>query len=126
MKTYDAIVLGAGGVGSAALYQLASRGAHVLGLDRFTPPHDRGSSHGQSRISGAGARRLDGTAHRISCPASARNSRLAGIGPGNYVAHAGLVKTLVAVVALEDLQVGSQRSHVTKLLGLRCGNRPTL
>ena len=50
MKTYDAIVLGAGGVGSAALFQLASRGANVLGLDRFTPPHDRGSSHGQSRI----------------------------------------------------------------------------
>lgn len=47
---YDAIVLGAGGVGSAALWQLASRGLRVLGIDRFTPPHDRGSSHGQTRI----------------------------------------------------------------------------
>jgi monomeric sarcosine oxidase len=47
---YDAIVLGAGGVGSAALWQLAKRGAHVLAIDRFEPPHDRGSSHGQTRI----------------------------------------------------------------------------
>jgi monomeric sarcosine oxidase len=48
--SYDAIVLGAGGVGSAALWQLARRGLRVLGIDRFAPPHDRGSSHGQSRI----------------------------------------------------------------------------
>lgn len=47
---YDAIVLGAGGVGSAAMWQLAARGLRVLGIDRFQPPHDRGSSHGQTRI----------------------------------------------------------------------------
>lgn len=47
---YDTIVLGLGGMGSAALYHLAARGRRVLGLERFTPPHDRGSSHGQSRI----------------------------------------------------------------------------
>ena len=50
MATYDCIVLGTGGVGSAALYQLAARGLSVLGLDRFGPGHDRGSSHGQTRI----------------------------------------------------------------------------
>jgi sarcosine oxidase len=50
MKRYDAIVLGVGGVGSAALYHLARRGKHVLGIDRFPPGHDRGSSHGQTRI----------------------------------------------------------------------------
>ncbi|MCA9230907.1 MAG: N-methyl-L-tryptophan oxidase [Planctomycetales bacterium] len=51
MERYDAIVLGAGGgVGSAALWHLAQRGVQVLGLDRFEPPHDRGSSHGQTRI----------------------------------------------------------------------------
>lgn len=48
--SYDAIVLGAGGVGSAAMWQLARRGLRVLGIDRFAPPHDRGSSHGQTRI----------------------------------------------------------------------------
>jgi monomeric sarcosine oxidase len=37
-------------VGSAVLWRTALRGAKVLGLDRFAPPHDRGSSHGQSRI----------------------------------------------------------------------------
>lgn len=50
METYDVIVLGTGGVGSAALYHLASRGVRALGLDRFPPGHDRGSSHGESRI----------------------------------------------------------------------------
>ena len=48
---YDAIVIGAaGGVGSAAMFHLASRGARVLGLDRFPPGHARGSSHGRTRI----------------------------------------------------------------------------
>jgi sarcosine oxidase len=47
---YDAIIVGLGAMGSAAAYQLAKRGAKVLGLDRFTPPHDQGSSHGETRI----------------------------------------------------------------------------
>ena len=50
MDRYDAIVLGAGGVGSAALYHLARRGLRVLGIDRFDPPHDRGSTHGHTRV----------------------------------------------------------------------------
>ena len=50
VSSYDCIVLGTGGVGSAALYSLASRGARVLGLDRFAPPHASGSSHGQTRL----------------------------------------------------------------------------
>ena len=37
-------------MGSAAAYHLAKRGARVLGLDRFRPPHVFGSSHGQTRI----------------------------------------------------------------------------
>lgn len=37
-------------MGSAALYQLAKRGARVLGIDRFAPPHEQGSSHGDTRI----------------------------------------------------------------------------
>jgi sarcosine oxidase len=48
--TYDVIVIGLGGMGSAAAAHLASRGATVLGLERFGPAHDRGSSHGGSRI----------------------------------------------------------------------------
>ncbi|WP_459191328.1 N-methyl-L-tryptophan oxidase [Halosimplex sp. J119] len=47
---YDAIVLGVGGVGSAATYHLARRGADVLGLERFDVPHARGSSHGRTRL----------------------------------------------------------------------------
>ena len=47
---YDVIVVGLGGMGSAAAYHLARRGQRVLGLERFTPAHDRGSSHGRSRV----------------------------------------------------------------------------
>lgn len=47
---YDVIVIGLGGVGSAAACHLASRGKHVLGLERYKAAHDRGSSHGSSRI----------------------------------------------------------------------------
>lgn len=47
---FDTIVIGLGAVGSACLYQLAKRGQRVLGIDRYAPPHDRGSSHGETRI----------------------------------------------------------------------------
>jgi sarcosine oxidase len=47
---YDVIVLGLGGMGSAAARHLAGRGAAVLGLEQFTPAHTLGSSHGDSRI----------------------------------------------------------------------------
>src|SRR3954464_5554749 len=47
---YDVVVIGTGAMGSAAAYHLAKRGQRVLGLDRFHPPHEFGSSHGQTRI----------------------------------------------------------------------------
>lgn len=47
---FDVIVVGLGGMGSAAAYHLAKRGQRVLGLEKFTPAHDKGSSHGGSRI----------------------------------------------------------------------------
>lgn len=48
--TFDVVVAGLGAAGSAAAYHLARRGARVLGIDRFAPPHAMGSSHGRSRI----------------------------------------------------------------------------
>lgn len=50
MSHYDVIVIGLGGMGSAAAYRLAQRGRRVLGIDRFAPVHNLGSSHGGSRI----------------------------------------------------------------------------
>lgn len=50
MDRYDAIVLGLGGMGASAAYHLTRRGLRVLGLEQFTPAHDRGSSHGVTRI----------------------------------------------------------------------------
>jgi len=46
----DIIVAGLGAHGSSAAYALASRGAAVLGFDRFTRGHTLGSSAGLSRI----------------------------------------------------------------------------
>ena len=47
---YDAIVVGAGGMGGAAAYRLASAGASVLVLEQFKTGHTQGSSHGESRM----------------------------------------------------------------------------
>jgi sarcosine oxidase len=49
MRT-DVIVVGAGTMGSMALWRLARRGVAVLGLEQFAPGHDRGSGHGDSRM----------------------------------------------------------------------------
>ena len=46
----DVIIVGIGGMGSAAAFHLARRGVRVLGLEQFDIPHDLGSSHGVSRI----------------------------------------------------------------------------
>ena len=50
MDHLDVIVLGLGGVGSATARALALRGARVLGIEQFDLVHDRGSSHGETRI----------------------------------------------------------------------------
>ena len=49
-RHYDAIVVGVGGMGSAALHHLARRGRRALGLERFGLPNELGSSHGLTRI----------------------------------------------------------------------------
>ena len=49
-RIYDAMVVGLGAMGSATLYHLARAGLKVLGVDQFSPPHEHGSSHGQTRI----------------------------------------------------------------------------
>lgn len=48
--TYDVVVVGLGVMGSAVLRSLAARGARVLGIDRWQPPHAHGSSHGRARM----------------------------------------------------------------------------
>ena len=63
---YDVIVLGTGGVGSAALYHLAERGVRVIGIDRFRQGHDRGSLH----VKPASFAR-----HTLSIPITCRCSR---------------------------------------------------
>jgi sarcosine oxidase len=46
----EVAVLGMGAMGAATLYQLAKAGVKVIGVDRHHPPHDQGSSHGDTRI----------------------------------------------------------------------------
>lgn len=50
MTTYDVVVAGLGGFGSAAAAHCAARGRRVLGLDQHPAGHDLGASHGESRI----------------------------------------------------------------------------
>ena len=47
---HDVIVVGVGGMGSAAAFELARRGRRVLALEQFRPGHELGSSHGRTRI----------------------------------------------------------------------------
>ncbi len=53
-QAFDVAVIGLGAMGSAALYQLARRGARVVGIDRHHPPHSHGSTHGETRITRRG------------------------------------------------------------------------
>jgi sarcosine oxidase len=46
----DVAVIGLGAMGSATLLHLARRGLRVLGIEQFALGHDRGSSHGETRI----------------------------------------------------------------------------
>src|SRR3954453_7484166 len=50
MAQFDVVVVGLGATGSAALYQLARPGVRAVGVEQRVPGHDRGSSHGESRI----------------------------------------------------------------------------
>ena len=49
-RRYDAVVVGVGTMGSAALYHLARRGRRVLGIEQFGVAHEHGSMHGETRI----------------------------------------------------------------------------
>ena len=50
LNLFDLIIIGCGGVGSAAAYYAAERGLRVLALERFEAVHARGSSHGDTRV----------------------------------------------------------------------------
>ncbi|BCW90130.1 Monomeric sarcosine oxidase [Alphaproteobacteria bacterium SO-S41] len=50
MAAYDVAVVGLGAMGSAALFHLSRRGQRVIGLEQFALGHDKGSSHGESRV----------------------------------------------------------------------------
>ena len=50
MVYYDVAIIGLGVMGAAALHRLALRNVRAIGIDARTPGHDRGSSHGETRI----------------------------------------------------------------------------
>ncbi len=79
--TFDAIVVGLGGIGSAAAYRLATApGApRVLGLEQFELGHDRGASQDVSRITRLSYHRPDYVALAIEAQAAWREvERAAG------------------------------------------------
>ena len=50
MPNAEVIVVGLGAMGSAACFQLATRGVSVIGIDQYSPPHPWGSTHGDTRV----------------------------------------------------------------------------
>ncbi len=50
MNIFDVAVVGTGTMGSFACLELARRKLRVIGIDQFTPPHNRGSHTGDTRI----------------------------------------------------------------------------
>lgn len=50
MEVLDCIVVGLGAHGSSCIAKLAQENKKVLGLEKFTRVHTKGSSHGRSRI----------------------------------------------------------------------------
>jgi len=50
ISSADVVVVGLGAMGAATLLALARRGVKAIGIDRHHPPHDQGSSHGETRI----------------------------------------------------------------------------
>ncbi len=50
MPTADVIIVGLGAMGSATCFALAARGASVIGIDQYEPPHPYGSTHGDTRM----------------------------------------------------------------------------
>ena len=111
--TYDAIVLGLGAMGAAATYQLARRGAKVLGIDQYAPPHEFGSTHGDTRITriacgegpeySAFARRSHEIWRELEAETGmellTQNGFLAISGGGERSANHGVAKFLDATVA---------------------------
>jgi sarcosine oxidase len=111
--TYDAIVLGLGAMGAAATYQLAKRGAKVLGIDQYAPPHEFGSTHGDTRITriacgegpeySAFARRSHEIWRELEAETGmellTQNGFLAISGGGQRSANHGVAKFLDATVA---------------------------
>jgi sarcosine oxidase len=50
LEKFDVAVVGLGAAGSAAMWALSKSGKRVIGIDQFKPGHDRGSSHGETRL----------------------------------------------------------------------------
>lgn len=50
METHDVVVIGAGAMGSAASRALAAAGRQVVTLEKYELGHDRGGSHGGTRL----------------------------------------------------------------------------
>src|SRR4051795_6048100 len=89
MAQFDVVVVGLGVTGAAALNRLARRGVRALGIERLTPGHDQGSSHGESRIIRLGyfehpsyvplLRRAYGLWHELEAEAQTKLLHITGI-----------------------------------------------
>jgi sarcosine oxidase len=81
--SYDAIVVGLGGIGSAAAYRLAAApgSPRILGLEQFELGHDRGASQDQSRITRLSYHRREYVELAIEAQAAWREVEAADVRP---------------------------------------------
>ncbi len=90
-SSFELIIIGLGAMGSAALYQAAKAGVSVLGIDRYTPPHEFGSSHAESRITrlavgeGSAYLPLVARSHEIWRELEAKTGQQLLYQPGGYI-----------------------------------------
>ncbi len=140
----DLIVVGLGAAGAATLYQATRQGARVIGIDRHHPPHDQGSSHGETRITrqaiGEGEeyvplalrahelwREIEaetGEALMLSCGALMISPR--GLGAAHHGKHHFLERTIAAAKAFDiDHEVLSAAEARARFPRLRVGEAET-
>jgi sarcosine oxidase len=114
----DLLVIGLGAIGSATLLHATGHGASVLGIDRHTPPHAHGSTHGESRITrlaiGEGAdyvplvRRSHALWRQIEAASGRALYRACG---GLVLARAGGASPMHGQASFYDSTVAVARAH---------------
>ena len=137
MAAIECVVLGLGAMGSAAAFQLARRGRHVLAIDQLSPPHSYGSSHGETRITrlacgeGPEYTQFARRSHQIWRELEAKTGKslliqngflaISGKGP----CQIGSSKNILRIVGLNQPEVSDEKETGYVVMGCYCAEPST-